>query len=93
MIKEVFTDHTTFNELPLNLKQEPRMWKVFMACVLRSFTSRIWDWIIPELRTEAPEICTEKLTAMGDIRIIGEAKEKTSLISFLSVRYIPTMQE
>jgi len=84
MIKEVYTDHTTFNELPFKFEAgTPNVEGVYG---LRAAILYLQGLGLDNIRNYEQEIlnyATDKLTAMGDIRIIGTAKEKISLISFL----------
>ncbi len=84
MIKEVHLDHTTFNELPFKFEAgTPNVEGVYG---LHAAILYLQDLGLDNIRNYENEIlkyATNKLTAMGDIRIIGTAKEKTSLISFL----------
>jgi cysteine desulfurase/selenocysteine lyase len=84
MIKEVFTDHTTFNELPFKFEAgTPNVEGVYGLHAAIKYLLELGLGNIRNYENEILEYATEKLTAMGDIRIIGTAKEKTSLISFL----------
>jgi cysteine desulfurase/selenocysteine lyase len=84
MIKEVYIDHTTFNDLPFKFEAgTPNVEGVYG---LRAAILYLQDLGMNNIRDYEQELlhyATDKLSAMGDIRIIGTAKEKTSLISFL----------
>ena len=84
MIKEVHTDYTTFNELPFKFEAgTPNVEGVYG---LRAAILYLQGLGLDNIRNYEQKIlnyATDKLYAMGDIRIIGTAKEKTSLISFL----------
>ncbi len=84
MIEEVHTDGTTFNELPFKFEAgTPNVEGVYG---LHAAILYLQDLGLDNIRNYENEIlkyATDKLNAMGDIRIIGTAKEKTSLISFL----------
>ena len=84
MIKEVFTDHTTFNELPFKFEAgTPNVEGVYGLHAAISYLQGLGMENIRNYENEILNYATGKLNAMGDIRIIGTAKEKTSLISFL----------
>jgi cysteine desulfurase/selenocysteine lyase len=84
MIKEVHTDRTTFNELPFKFEAgTPNVEGVYG---LRAAILYLQGLGLDNIRNYEQEIlnyATDKLCTMGDIRIIGTAKEKISLISFL----------
>ncbi len=84
MIKEVHTDHTTFNDLPFKFEAgTPNVEGVYGLRAAILYLQNLGMDNIREYEQELLEYATDKLTAMGDIRIIGTADEKTSLISFL----------
>lgn len=84
MIKEVHTDHTTFNELPFKFEAgTPNVEGVYGLHAAIGYLQDLGMENIRNYEHEILKYATDKLTAMGDIRIIGTAKEKTSLISFL----------
>jgi len=84
MIKEVHTDHTTFNELPFKFEAgTPNVEGVYGLHAAIGYLQSLGMENIRNYEHEILKYATDKLTAMGDIRIIGTAKEKTSLISFL----------
>jgi len=84
MIKEVFMDHTTFNELPFKFEAgTPNVEGVYGLRAAILYLQGLGLDNIRNYEQKLLKYATEKLAAMGDIRIIGEAKEKTSLISFL----------
>ncbi|MCX6245081.1 MAG: cysteine desulfurase [Bacteroidetes bacterium] len=84
MIKEVHLSGTTFNDLPFKFEAgTPNVEGVYGLRVAISYIQELGMENIAVYEKELLDYATEKLTAMGDIRIIGTAKEKTSLISFL----------
>ncbi len=84
MIKEVHTDRTTFNELPFKFEAgTPNVEGVYGLHAAILYLQNLGLDNIRNYENEILKYATDKLTAMGDIRIIGTAKEKTSLISFL----------
>jgi cysteine desulfurase/selenocysteine lyase len=84
MIKEVHTDRTTFNELPFKFEAgTPNVEGVYGLHAAIGYLQGLGIENIRNYENEILKYATDKLTALGDIRIIGTAKEKTSLISFL----------
>ncbi len=84
MIKEVHTDRTTFNELPFKFEAgTPNVEGVYGLHAAIGYLQALGMENIRNYENEILKYATDNLTAMGDIRIIGTAKEKTSLISFL----------
>jgi cysteine desulfurase/selenocysteine lyase len=84
MIKDVFTDHTTFNELPFKFEAgTPNVEGVYGLRAAIKYLQALGMVNIRNYENEILNYATDKLMSMGDIRIIGTAKEKTSLISFL----------
>ena len=84
MIKDVFTDHTTFNELPFKFEAgTPNVEGVYGLRAAIKYIQGLGMVNIRNYENEILNYATDKLMSMGDIRIIGTAKEKTSLISFL----------
>ena len=84
MIREVHTDHTTFNDLPFKFEAgTPNVEGVYGLHAAITYLQELGTENIRNYEQEILKYATGKLTALGDIRIIGTAKEKTSLISFL----------
>ncbi|HZX62263.1 MAG TPA: cysteine desulfurase [Bacteroidales bacterium] len=84
MIKEVHTDRTTFNELPFKFEAgTPNVEGVYGLHAAIGYLQGLGMENIRNYEHEILKYATDKLTAMGDIHIIGTAEEKTSLISFL----------
>jgi cysteine desulfurase / selenocysteine lyase len=85
MIKEVHTDRTTFNELPFKFEAgTPNVEGVYGLKAAIEYIQDIGLENIHEYETGLLNYATEKLEDLGDIRIIGTAIEKASLISFLT---------
>jgi len=84
MIREVYLDHTTYNELPYKFEAgTPNVEGVYglnaaMTYLLDIGISNIFAW-----EEELLHYATRKLSDIEGIRLIGTAREKTSLISFL----------
>jgi len=84
MIKEVYVTHTTFNDLPFKFEAgTPNVEGVYGLKEAIHYLEELGMENIATYEQEILNYATEKLASMGDIRIIGTAKEKTSLISFL----------
>jgi cysteine desulfurase/selenocysteine lyase len=84
MIKDVYTDHTTFNELPFKFEAgTPNVEGVYGLRAAIKYLQALGMVNIRNYENEILNYATDKLMSMGNIRIIGTAKEKTSLISFL----------
>jgi cysteine desulfurase/selenocysteine lyase len=84
MIKEVTTELTTFNELPFKFEAgTPNVEGVYGLHAAILYLQGIGLENIRNYEHELLAYATQKLNAMGDIRIIGQAKEKSSVISFL----------
>ena len=83
MIKEVFFDHTTFNELPFKFEAgTPNVEGVYGLHAAIEYLKGLGLDKIAAYEHELLEYATQKLSAIGGVRIIGTAKEKTSVISF-----------
>ena len=84
MIKEVHLTETSFNDLPFKFEAgTPNVEGVYGLREAIWYIQELGLGNIAAYEQEILNYATEKLTAMGDIRIIGAAREKTSLISFL----------
>jgi cysteine desulfurase / selenocysteine lyase len=84
MIREVHTDRTIFNELPFKFEAgTPNVEGVYGLRAAILYLKNLGFENILNYENEILNYATEKLSETGDIRIIGTAKEKTSLISFL----------
>ncbi|MCX6247583.1 MAG: cysteine desulfurase [Bacteroidetes bacterium] len=84
MIKEVHTDGTTFNELPFKFEAgTPNVEGVYGLNAAIRYVENLGLENIRKYENEILEYATAKLSEFDDIRIIGTAKEKTSVISFL----------
>jgi cysteine desulfurase/selenocysteine lyase len=84
MIKTVSTEFTTFNDLPFKFEAgTPNVEGVYGLHAAILYLSKLGLENIRNYEEEILRYATTKLTNMGDIRIIGTAKDKTSVISFL----------
>ncbi|MCX6249453.1 MAG: cysteine desulfurase [Bacteroidetes bacterium] len=84
MIKEVFFDHTTYNDLPYKFEAgTPNVEGVYglkaaMNFIRETGIDNIYAW-----EEELLRYATWKLGDIEGVRLIGTARKKTSLISFL----------
>jgi len=84
MIKEVFTDHTTFNELPFKFEAgTPNVEGVMGLQAAIRYLKELGMDNIAAYEEHLLQYATGKLEAIGGIRIYGISKHKASLISFL----------
>lgn len=84
MIKEVFFEYSTFNELPYKFEAgTPNVEGVYGLNAAIRYMNDLGMERIKAYEEELLRYATERLTAIEDIRIIGTAKEKASLVSFL----------
>jgi cysteine desulfurase/selenocysteine lyase len=84
MIREVHTHGTTFNELPFKFEAgTPNVEGVYGLQAAILYLQNLGLENIRNYENEILNYATDKFNSMGDIRIIGTAREKTSLISFL----------
>lgn len=84
MIKEVFFDYSTFNDLPYKFEAgTPNVEGVYGLNAAISYMKALGMKEIEAYEAKLLNYATGKLSAIEGIRIIGSAKEKASLISFL----------
>ena len=84
MIKSVSSELTTFNDLPFKFEAgTPNVEGVYGLHAAILYLQTLGLENIRYYEEEILKYATIKLTNMGDIRIIGTAKDKTSVISFL----------
>ncbi len=84
MIKDVYLDHTTFNELPF--KFEAGTPNVEGVAGLRAAVAYLQDLGMENIAAYEDHLlryATEKLSAIEGVRFYGTARHKASLISFL----------
>lgn len=84
MVDEVTMEKTTYNELPFKFEAGTTNYigAIGMAKAL-DYISGLLISNIKEYETGLLEYATEKLKAIDDLNIYGEAKSKASIISFL----------
>ncbi len=84
MIREVFFDHTTFNELPFKFEAgTPNVEGVYGLNAALKYIQELGMPNIDAYEKSLLDHATMKLNAIDGVRIIGNAKNKTSLVSFL----------
>jgi cysteine desulfurase / selenocysteine lyase len=84
MIKEVFFDHTTYNELPFKFEAgTPNVEGVYGLHSAMNYLQDLGMQNIAAYEDELVQYATRKLMAIDEMRLIGTAKEKTSIVSFL----------
>jgi cysteine desulfurase/selenocysteine lyase len=84
MIKDVYFDHSTYNELPFKFEAgTPNVEGVYGLHAAISYLDVLGLDTIAEYEGKLLAYATRKLSAIEGIKIIGTAKAKTSVISFL----------
>ena len=84
MIKEVTFEKTTFNELPYKYEAgTPNIADTIALKVALDYVSETKKNIIRNHENDLLKYATEQLSAIEGLRIIGTAKNKVSLISFV----------
>lgn len=84
MIKEVSFEKTTYNELPYKFEAgTPNIGDVVAFKAALDYVNELGKVNIAEYEHELLEYATTKLKAVPGLKIIGEAKEKISVISFI----------
>lgn len=84
MIKEVFFDHTTYNELPFKFEAgTPNVEGVYGLHAAMTYLQQLGILNIAAYEDELLKYATQKLSAIDEMRLIGTAKDKTSIVSFL----------
>jgi cysteine desulfurase/selenocysteine lyase len=84
MIKDVFIDYTTFNELPFKFEAgTPNVEGVMGLGAAIRYLKNIGMERIAEYEEHLLRYATREMSAIEDVRLIGTAANKASLISFL----------
>jgi cysteine desulfurase/selenocysteine lyase len=84
MIKEVTFEKTTFNELPYKYEAgTPNIADTIALKVALDFVTELGKNIIRNHENDLLKYATEQLNGIDGLRIIGTAKNKVSLISFV----------
>ena len=84
MIKDVFLDHTTFNELPFKFEAgTPNVEGVVGLRASVKYLKNLGMQNIAAYEESILRYATERLMAIPDVRFYGTASHKASLISFL----------
>jgi len=84
MIREVFLDHSTYNDLPFKFEAgTPNVEGVYGLHAAIDYIQDLGLENIAAYEHALLNYAAEKLSAIGGMRFIGTAKEKTSVLSFL----------
>jgi cysteine desulfurase/selenocysteine lyase len=84
MIKEVTFEKTTYNDLPYKFEAgTPNIADVVAAKIALDYVKSLGKENIAAYENELLEYATEKLQKIEGLKIIGQAKEKVSVISFV----------
>jgi len=84
MIKEVTFEKTTFNELPYKYEAgTPNIADTIALKVALDYVSETKKELVRNHENDLLKYATEQLSAIDGLRIIGTAKNKVSLISFV----------
>jgi cysteine desulfurase / selenocysteine lyase len=84
MIKEVFFDHSTYNDLPFKFEAgTPNVEGVYGLNAAIQYLRELGLDQIAAYEEKLLDYATQKLTSIEGLKIIGTAKKKTSVISFL----------
>jgi cysteine desulfurase / selenocysteine lyase len=84
MIKEVYFDHSTFNELPFKFEAgTPNVEGVYGLGAAIEYLGGIGIDRIAAYEAGLLKYATDRLSSLGDVRILGTNAHKTSLVSFL----------
>lgn len=90
MIQRVTFDHTTYNELPFKFEAgTPNVSDVIGLKSAIDYLNRIGISKIAQYENELLEYGTQQLLSISGLSIIGKAKEKASIISFILDRIHP----
>jgi cysteine desulfurase/selenocysteine lyase len=84
MIKDVYVDHTTFNELPFKFEAgTPNVEGVMGLRAAIQYLGNLGMEQIAAYEEELLRYANERFTALGGIRFFGTSEKKASLVSFL----------
>ncbi|QHT68807.1 cysteine desulfurase [Rhodocytophaga rosea] len=84
MIREVTYAHTTYNDLPYKFEAgTPNIADVVAFWYAIEFIQKIGTPSIVAHEQELLAYCTEKLSALPFIQLVGRAKEKVGIVSFI----------
>jgi cysteine desulfurase/selenocysteine lyase len=84
MIKDVYLDHTTFNELPFKFEAgTPNVEGIAGLRAAIKYLQEIGMQEIASWEDRLLKYATEKLSAVGGIKFYGTSPHKASLVSFL----------
>jgi cysteine desulfurase/selenocysteine lyase len=84
MIKEVTFEHTTYNDLPYKYEAgTPNIADTIALKAALDFIDKTGKHAIRKYETELLDYATEQLETIPGLTIIGKAREKVSLVSFI----------
>jgi len=84
MIKEVTFDHTTYNELPYKFEAgTPNIADTVAFKAALDFVNEVGKENIRKHEEALTKYAMEKLSAIEGVRLVGTAKHKTSVVSFI----------
>lgn len=84
MIKEVYVDHTTFNELPFKFEAgTPNVEGVVGLREAIHYLNELGMKEVASYEESLLKYAMEKLSGIENIRVFGTSKQKASLVSFL----------
>ncbi len=84
MIKEVSFEKTTYNELPYKFEAgTPNIADVVAVKFAIDFINQIGKENMAHYENELLQYATERLSAIDGLKIIGQAKQKVSVLSFI----------
>ena len=84
MIKEVTFEKTTYNELPYKFEAgTPNIADVVAVKFAIDYINELGKENIAAYEEELLKYATEQLSEIGGLRIVGQAKEKVSVVSFV----------
>ncbi|WP_341225083.1 cysteine desulfurase [uncultured Arcticibacterium sp.] len=84
MIKEVTFEKTTYNELPYKFEAgTPNIADVIGITAAIDFVNKLGKKNIADYENELLQYATEKLEAISGLKVVGKAKEKVSVLSFV----------
>jgi cysteine desulfurase / selenocysteine lyase len=84
MIKEVFFDHSTFNEIPFKFEAgTPNVEGVYGLNAAISYINDLGLPRIADYEADLLKYAMDRITSIDGVIVVGTAPQKTSLVSFL----------
>ncbi|MCL4152077.1 UNVERIFIED_CONTAM: hypothetical protein GTU68_025600, partial [Idotea baltica] len=84
MIKEVTFEKTTYNELPYKFEAgTPNIADVIGITAAIDYVNKLGKKNIADYENELLQYATERLEAISGLNVVGKAKEKVSVLSFV----------